>query len=224
MYRSGDLARWEAGGRLVYQGRADQQVKIRGFRIELGEVQAVIAGHPQVAQAVVIDRQDRPGDLRLVAYVVPGAEAADPELAASVRGHAGRRLPEYMVPSAVVVLDRLPLTVNGKLDRRNLPAPEYVTGAGSGRRPAGREEELLTEIFAEVLGLETVGMDDSFFDLGGHSLLAVRLISQIRAVLGVEVPLPVLLRTPTVAGVARQLGDQESARPALRPMRNQEES
>ena len=199
MYRSGDLVSWGADGQLRYVGRVDEQVKIRGYRIELGEVQAALAGCDGVGQAVVIAREDRPGDKRLVGYVTG---TADP---ATVRAALGERLPGYMVPAAVVVVEALPLTVNGKLDTRALPAPEF-TDADRYRAPASAVEEILAGIYAQVLGVERVGVDDSFFELGGDSLSAMRLVAAVNAGLDARLSVRAVFEAPTVAGLACRLG------------------
>ena len=215
MYRTGDLARWRADGVLEFVGRVDQQVKIRGFRIEPGEIEAVLLRHPAVGQAAVLAREDRPGDPRLVAYVVP-AEGQRPE-AAALRAHLVQTLPEYMVPAAVVHLEALPLTPNGKLDRQALPVPEISADAAY-QAPRTAQQELLCAIFSETLSVERVGIDDNFFALGGHSLVATRLISRIRRTLGVELPIRSVFEAPTVAKLAERLNAAQTARPPLKPM------
>ncbi|MEV6987196.1 amino acid adenylation domain-containing protein, partial [Sphaerisporangium sp. NPDC051017] len=213
MYRTGDLVRWTAQRVVEFAGRADSQVKIRGFRVEPGEVEVVLASHPGVEHALVIAREDTPGDKRLIAYVVPDGEApADPDV---LRAYARTRLPEYMLPADVVTLDRLPLTLNGKLDRAALPAPAPDLARGRTARTA--QEAVLCALFAEVLGVPEVGIDDAFFDLGGHSLLVTRLLNRIRTVLGVEIPTRVLFETPTVGGLTARLPEAFGGRPAMKP-------
>jgi thioester reductase-like protein len=204
MYRSGDLVSWRADGQLEYLGRADEQVKIRGYRIELGEVQAVLAGLDGVAQAVVIAREDRPGDKRVVGYVTGTADPAE------VRSALTEWLPAYMVPAAVVVLQALPLTVNGKLDTRALPAPEYRE-VDRYRAPAGAVEELLAGIYAQVLGLDRVGVEESFFDLGGDSLSAMRVIAAINTALDAHLAVRALFDAPSVRSLSQQLDTHASS-------------
>ena len=205
MYRTGDLVCWGADGQLQYLGRADEQVKIRGYRIELGEIQAALAGLDGVEQAVVIAREDRPGDKRLVGYVTGTADPAE------MRAALAERLPAYMVPAAVVVLEALPLTVNGKLDTRALPAPEY-RDAVEYRAPATPVEEILAGIYAQVLGLERVGVDDSFFDLGGDSILSMQVVARARAAGVLCRPRDIFVEQ-TVARLARvaEVADGEAA-------------
>ncbi|OJF15837.1 non-ribosomal peptide synthetase [Couchioplanes caeruleus] len=214
MYRTGDLARSRPDGILDFLGRTDDQVKIRGYRVELGEIATVLESHPEVSQAAVVADGAGPGGARrLLGYVVAAGEATDalpPELREYLKG----RLPDYMVPAALTAVERLPLTVNGKLDVRALPAPEMR--GGDSRPPASAEEELLCALFAEVLGVPQVGVEDSFFDLGGHSLLATRLVSRARAALGTELAIRDLFEAPTVAElVLRAAAARGAVRPAL---------
>jgi amino acid adenylation domain-containing protein len=203
LYRTGDLARWLPDGSLEFLGRRDQQVKIRGLRIELGEIETVLGAHPGVRECVVTVRGEG-GDKRLVAYAVP-AGAGDSEVQThALRTFLADRLPEHMVPSAFVVLGALPLSPNGKVDRAALPAPE-VRRDGGFTAPRTPLEAVLADLWAEALGVEPVGIHDDFFALGGHSLLATQLISRILQVLRTEVPLRVLFRRPTVAGLAEGL-------------------
>ncbi|GAA2097652.1 hypothetical protein GCM10009759_27950 [Kitasatospora saccharophila] len=215
MYRTGDVVRWARRG-LEYVGRADQQVKLRGHRIEPGEVEAVLRAHPSVRAACALVREDLPGDRALVAYVVPApGRVADP---AALLAHTARRLPAFTVPSAVLVLEELPLTANGKLDRAALPAPAAGAVRTAGRAPREGREEILAGLFAETLGVERVGADDNFFALGGNSLLATLLAGRIRSALDAEVQIRTLFEHPTAAALAAALRDAgRPTRPALRP-------
>jgi amino acid adenylation domain-containing protein/non-ribosomal peptide synthase protein (TIGR01720 family) len=218
MYRTGDLACWGPDGQLQYLGRADEQVKVRGYRIELGEVRSALSALDGVEQAVVIAREDRDRGKRLVGYITG---TADPAVARAVLAD---RLPAYMVPAAVVGLPALPMTINGKLDTRALPEPEYA--AGVYRAPGSLTEEILAGVYAQVLGVERVGVDDSFFDLGGDSLSTMRLIAAINAALGVDLPVRTVFEAPTVAQLAPRIGEGEGRlqplvaveRPAVIPL------
>ncbi|HVG44434.1 MAG TPA: amino acid adenylation domain-containing protein, partial [Longimicrobium sp.] len=212
LYRTGDRVRWRADGTLEYLGRLDFQVKVRGFRIELGEIEAVVRGHESVTDCVVVARADA-GEQRLAAYVVGGVEAAE------LRAHVRRSLPEYMVPAAFVFLDALPLTANGKLDRKALPAPELASAEDRYVAPRTPTEEVLAGIWAEVLGRERVGVEESFFELGGHSLLATRVASRVRDVFAIELPLRALFEGPTVAELAGRVEEMRRAGvPVLPPV------
>jgi amino acid adenylation domain-containing protein len=204
MYRTGDRARWLDGGNLMILGRTDNQVKVRGYRVELGEIEAVLRRHPAVSGALVVVREDAPGDRRLVAYVVGDAETE------ALRDHLRAALPGYMVPNAFVRLETLPKTATGKIDPKTLPAPEY---GGQDDFVAARTptEEVLAGIWAEVLRVERVGATDGFFTLGGHSLLATRVVSRVREVFGVELPLRALFESPTVAGLAARVDELRRA-------------
>ncbi|HEX8272375.1 MAG TPA: non-ribosomal peptide synthase/polyketide synthase [Longimicrobiaceae bacterium] len=200
LYRSGDRARWNAAGELEFLGRTDFQVKIRGFRVEPGEVETVLASHPRVREAAVAVREPEPGDRRLAGYVVAVEGARlDP---AELRAWLGERMPEHMVPASVMVLEAMPLTPNGKLDRRALPAPEHAAAGEGYLAPRTPTEEVLTGIWAEIMRLERVGVRDDFFALGGHSLLATRVVSRVRETFGVELPLRALFEGPTVEELA----------------------
>jgi amino acid adenylation domain-containing protein len=202
LYRTGDRVRWLADGSLEFLGRTDFQVKVRGFRIEPGEIEARLAEHPTVREAVVLVREDETGEKRLVAWVA-GDETATADV---LRAHLSERLPEYMVPAAYVRLETLPLTPNGKVDRRALPAPEGdAFSAREYEAPEGETEEALAEIWAEVLGVERVGRHDHFFELGGHSLLAVRMISRVRQVLDAEVGIADVFDKPVLSALAQHV-------------------
>jgi amino acid adenylation domain-containing protein len=207
MYRTGDLVRRNDDGLVEFMGRENDQVKILGFRVELAEVEAVLAKYPGLTHVTVVAREINTGEKRLVAYVVPESDGFE---AAALRAYAREALPEYMVPAAFVAVAALPLTPNGKLDRRALPEPDFESESAY-RAPQNARQEALCAVFVDVLGVQRVGIDDSFFDLGGQSLLAMRLISRIRSALGVDLPISVLFDAPTVAGLARHLENDPRA-------------
>jgi amino acid adenylation domain-containing protein len=202
LYKTGDLVRHRPDGSVEYLGRRDHQVKIRGFRIELGEIEAALAKHPAVQSAVVLAREDAPGDKRLVAYIVPDPEAAAEDLTAELRQSLQSQMPAYMVPSAMVMLDVLPLTPNGKLDRAALPAPDVIRDEATLVAPRTPIEEQLAALWQELLGIEQLGVHDNFFELGGHSILATQLMTRINDVFAVEIPLRQLFEQPTIEALA----------------------
>jgi amino acid adenylation domain-containing protein len=215
MYATGDLARWLPDGRLEYLGRTDHQVKVRGYRIELGEIEVALREQPEVRDAVVATWRASDEDVRLVAYVVPTGQANAAELWPSLKAALARRLPEYMLPAALVVLDHLPRTGSGKIDRKALPEPDWrqVTQSPSPAAPRDATEEQLVELWREVLGITEVGIHDNFFALGGHSLTATRLIARIRTAFGVDLPLRRLFSAPTVAELAQVLAAADTKTP-----------
>ena len=221
LYRTGDLVRWREDGQLEFLGRRDHQVKVRGFRIELGEIEAALRQDPDVADAVVVVREDRRGERRLTAYVVPRrpAEGEARSVPSTARARLQASLPEHMVPSAFVLLETLPLAPSGKVDRRALPEPEEDQARDASAPPRTPIEEALVEIWRGVLDRDTVGVHDSFFDLGGHSLLATRVVSLVRRSLGTDVSLRAFFEAPTVRGLGRAIerarGDRESVAPPL---------
>ncbi|HEX6052782.1 MAG TPA: amino acid adenylation domain-containing protein [Gemmatimonadaceae bacterium] len=208
MYRTGDLARHTTTGEIECLGRTDHQVKIRGFRIELGEIEAALREHPDVRQAVVIAREDRPGEKRLVGYVVTTTEALD---VSGLRAHLKRSLPEYMVPAAFVRLESFPLTANSKIDRKALPAPDAGSALPTSTRvpPHTHVEKQLSEIWEELFDLPEVGVLDDFFDLGGHSILAVQMVTRIGRTFGKQLPLNALFESPTIEQLARHIGEAD---------------
>ncbi|HYK20076.1 MAG TPA: phosphopantetheine-binding protein, partial [Pyrinomonadaceae bacterium] len=202
LYKTGDLARFVAGGEIEFLGRVDQQVKVRGFRIELGEIENVLEQHPGVREAVVVAREDASGGKRLIAYVV--AREEPPPTTSELRDHLRKTVPEYMVPSSFIVLDTLPLTATGKVDRNSLPAPEQARPELGQAYVAPRTalEQVLCGVFSEVLQIEPVGVRDNFFELGGHSLLVTQVSSRVRVAFQMELPLRRVFESPTVEGLA----------------------
>jgi acyl-coenzyme A synthetase/AMP-(fatty) acid ligase/acyl carrier protein len=205
LYKTGDLARYLPDGNIEFLGRIDNQVKIRGFRIELGEVESALSQHPNLREVTITAREDSPGDQRLVAYVVPHQKQTP--TVDGLRHFLKQKLPDYMMPSAFVLLDALPLTPNGKVDRRALPAPDQSRPNLEATFVAPRTplEQELADIWASVLRLERLGIHDNFFEVGGHSLLATQVISRLRQAFGVELPLRTLFEAPTVADLGARI-------------------
>jgi amino acid adenylation domain-containing protein len=205
LYKTGDLVRYRADGNIEYLGRLDYQVKIRGFRIELGEIESVLLQHPAIAETVVVAREEQPGDKRLVAYIV--SQQTFSPTAQELLTYLKQKLPDYMIPSTFVTLDALPLTPNGKIDRNALPAPNHaVCGPHPGMTaPRTAAEELVAQIWSDIIGVEQIGIHDNFFELGGHSLLAIRVISHLRDVFNVELPLNSLFENPTIEALLSKI-------------------
>ncbi|WP_141543907.1 non-ribosomal peptide synthetase, partial [Bacillus toyonensis] len=222
LYYTGDKASYLSDGNLRFHGRIDDQVKIRGFRIELGEIEATLERYSSIKEAVVLVREERPGNQQLVAYIVPNAGRNIDST--KIQAYAAKSLPGYMLPSAIVIMSELPLTPNGKVNRKLLPAPEFTISTIS-RGPRTAKEEMLCDLFTEVLNLPQIGIDDSFFDLGGHSLLAVQLMNRIKKTLGVELAVGSLFAAPTVAGLAErlELNTSQSALEVILPLRTRGE-
>ena len=226
LYKTGDLARYRPDGNIEFLGRIDNQVKIRGFRIELGEIEAVLSSHPQIEQAVVIATEELPSNKRLVAYYVSENESLSTN---QVREFLKQKLPDYMVPSALVILETLPLTPNGKVDRKSLPAPDGVfTSVEEYVAPRTPTEEIIANIFANVLGVPNVGIHDNFFEIGGHSLLATQLISQLRVTFNREIPLRQVFESPTIALIEPKLSqllttDNQLSLPPIQPRTDSEQ-
>ncbi|WP_445240991.1 amino acid adenylation domain-containing protein [Microcoleus vaginatus] len=213
LYKTGDIARYLPDGTIEFLGRSDNQVKIRGFRIELGEIEAVLSQHPAVRESVVLLGEDNSGENCLVAYIVSSSEfsTGQPSLISKLRGFLKEKLPQYMIPSAFVLLEALPLTSNGKIDRRSLRAPDVERSElNAASAPRTREEQLLAEIWSQVLGVKQIGIGDNFFELGGHSLLATQLIAKVREAFQVELPLRSLFQCPTVESLAAVISPQKS--------------
>jgi len=206
MYKTGDLGRWLEDGSIEFLGRNDFQVKIRGFRIELGEIEARLAEHPAVRETAVLAREDGPGDKRLVAYYTGDADVAADHL----RAHLAETLPEYMVPAAFVQLEALPLTANGKLDRKALPAPDASAVRGY-EAPQGETEQALAAIWQDILQIERVGRQDNFFEMGGHSLLVVKLVREIKQQFEVELVLHDVFIAPVLSFLAERIIDAQLA-------------
>jgi acyl-coenzyme A synthetase/AMP-(fatty) acid ligase/acyl carrier protein len=206
MYRTGDVVRWNAAGELEFAGRVDHQLKIRGFRVEPGEVEAVLARHPRIAEAVVIARQDQPGVRRLVAYVVAVADEVAP-MPSELRAHTARWMPDYLVPAAFVVLDGLPLSPNGKLDRDALPEPTIAMRTDRYVAPRTETERVLAEIWADALDADRVGVEDDFFELGGDSLRSLRVTARSKAAFDVTLTPRDVLTTRTVSALAELVED-----------------
>ncbi len=209
MYRTGDLVRYRTDGVIDFLGRVDHQVKVRGHRIELGEIEAALMQHSDIRQAVVVLRTDNPEDPQLAAYLVPAA--AEVPAPNALRDFLKQKLPEHMVPAVYVSLEQMPMTPNGKIDRKALPAPQgsRVKGEGEFVAPKGSVEQSLAQIWKDILHVEQIGVDDNFFDFGGHSLQVVQVQNRLRETLGIDVPVLKLFQFPTIRALAKFIDEQQ---------------